>query len=60
MADPAVGQALAETIAAVPHVDAEVFSQTFSASVHDLLMVVYLTNITRAQLAVAEKLNATV
>ncbi|CAB9518143.1 factor 3 subunit F [Seminavis robusta] len=56
--DPEVGRQIADTLACVPRVRPEVFDRLFNDSLQDLLMVTYLSNITRTQLAVAEKLNA--
>lgn len=57
--DPEVGRQIADTLASVPRVRPEVFDQLFNDSLQDLLMVTYLSNITRTQLTIAEKLNAT-
>lgn len=56
--DPEVGRQIADTLASVPRVRPEVFDRLFNDSLQDLLMVTYLSNITRTQLAIAEKLNA--
>lgn len=56
--DPEVGRKIADSLAAVPRVRPEIFDQLFHDSLQDLLMVTYLSNITRTQLAIAEKLNA--
>jgi len=56
--DPEVGRQIADTLACVPRVRPEVFDRLFNDSLQDLLMVTYLSNITRTQLAIAEKLNA--
>lgn len=53
-----VGRKLADTLASVPRVRPEVFDRLFHDSLQDLLMVTYLSNITRTQLTIAEKLNA--
>lgn len=58
-ADDAVGRKIADTLATVPRVRPEVFDRMFSDSLQDLLMVTYLSNVTRTQLTIAEKLNAT-
>ena len=56
--DPEVGRQIADTLSSVPRVRPEVFDRLFNDSLQDLLMVTYLSNITRTQLAIAEKLNA--
>jgi translation initiation factor 3 subunit F len=57
--DDAVGRKIADTLAAVPRVRPEVFDKTFNDSLQDLLMVNYLSNVTKTQLTIAEKLNET-
>jgi len=54
-----VGQLIARAVAAVPRIKAQELEKMFDDSVQDLLMVSYLSNLTRTQLAVAEKLNCT-
>mmetsp|Transcript_107151 Transcript_107151/g.308310 ORF Transcript_107151/g.308310 Transcript_107151/m.308310 type:complete len:305 (-) Transcript_107151:65-979(-) len=56
--DAELGRQVANTLAAVPRIRPEVFDKLFNDSLQDLLMVTYLSNITRTQLLVAEKLNA--
>jgi translation initiation factor 3 subunit F len=56
--DAEVGRQVADTLATVPRVRPEVFDKLFNDSLQDLLMVTYLSNITRTQLTIAEKLNA--
>jgi translation initiation factor 3 subunit F len=51
-----MGKKIADLVSAVPHIAPEAFSSSFSKSVQDLLMVVMLTNLTRTQLCIAEKL----
>jgi translation initiation factor 3 subunit F len=53
-----VGRQIADTLATVPRIRPEVFDRLFNDSLQDLLMVTYLSNITRTQLSIAEKLNA--
>lgn len=57
-ADAEVGRQLADTLASVPRIRPDVFDRLFHDSLQDLLMVTYLSNITRTQIALAEKLNA--
>jgi len=56
--DAEVGRQVADTLATVPRIRSEVFDKLFNDSLQDLLMVTYLSNITRTQLSIAEKLNA--
>ena len=56
-ADDDVGRRIADTLSSVPRVRLEVFDRMFGDSLQDLLMVTYLSNITRTQLTIAEKLN---
>lgn len=57
-ADDDVGRQIADTLSSVPRVRPEAFDKMFSDSLQDLLMITYLSNITRTQLTIAEKLNA--
>eukprot|EP00271_Cylindrocystis_brebissonii_P011280 TRINITY_DN28408_c0_g1_i1.p1 TRINITY_DN28408_c0_g1~~TRINITY_DN28408_c0_g1_i1.p1 ORF type:complete len:290 (-),score=56.98 TRINITY_DN28408_c0_g1_i1:296-1165(-) len=56
--DNAIGRYLADTVAAVPQMSSDTFDKMFNDSVQDLLLVLYLANLTRAQLVIAEKLNS--
>jgi len=56
--DAELGRQVANSLATIPRVRPEVFDKLFNDSLQDLLMVTYLSNITRTQLSVAEKLNA--
>lgn len=56
--DAELGRRMADALATVPRTRPEVFERLFQDSLQDLLMVSYLSNITRTQLTVAEKLNA--
>jgi DNA-binding Lrp family transcriptional regulator len=55
-ADEGAGRAIAETLAAVPAVDAAGFDRAFTASLRNLLMTAYLASITTAQMRLAEKI----
>lgn len=57
--DDAVGRQIADTLSTVPRIRPEVFDKIFNDSLQDLLMVTYLSNITKTQLSIAEKLNET-
>lgn len=56
--DAELGRQVANALATVPRMRPEVFDKLFNDSLQDLLMVTYLSNITRTQITVAEKLNA--
>jgi translation initiation factor 3 subunit F len=56
--DAELGRQVADTLATVPRIRPEVFDKLFNDSLQDLLMVTYLSNITKTQLSIAEKLNA--
>jgi len=58
-ADNAIGRFLAKTASVLPKFDPETLDKLFNNNVQDLLMVVYLANLTRTQIAVAEKLQKT-
>lgn len=53
-----IGRRLADTLSSIPKIRPDVFDKMFNDSLQDLLMVTYLSNITRTQLTIAEKLNA--
>lgn len=55
--DEKVGRYLLDTISAVPKVDAAQFEKTFNNVLQDLLMVVYLANLTRSQVILQEKIS---
>jgi len=57
-ADDAMGRLMADTLASIPRIRPELFDKVFSDSLQDLLMVTYLSNMTRTQLTIAEKINA--
>lgn len=57
-ADSVKGRLISDALESVPRVQPEVFDRLFHESLQDLLMVEYLSNITRTQLTIAEKLNA--
>jgi len=57
--DTTVGRFLAKAVSALPKFDTETVEKLFNNNVQDLLMVVYLANLTRTQIALAEKLQKT-
>jgi len=56
--DKKIGRFLLDTVAAVPKIDPVEFEKMFNNSLQDLLMVVYLANLTRTQVVLQEKLNS--
>lgn len=58
VADPAVVRLLQQLVAAAPRLPTESFGKMFNTQVQDMLTIVYLANLTRTQLALAEKLQA--
>jgi len=56
-ADPATMRAIDKALNTIPHIDATQFQNVVDGHVQDLLVLVYLTNLTRAQLAIAERLE---
>ncbi|KAI9505917.1 JAB1/Mov34/MPN/PAD-1 ubiquitin protease-domain-containing protein [Coemansia spiralis] len=52
-----VGKYLMDMLAVVPTIDTEQFSRLFQTHLQDVLMVAYLTNLTRAQLNIADRLQ---
>ncbi len=53
-----MGREILDSLNVVPRIRPEVFDKMFDDSLQDLLMVTYLSNITKTQLVIAEKLNA--
>jgi len=46
-----------DSIMSVPRIEASAFERAFNGHLQDLLMVVYLSNLTRSQLAFAERMS---
>jgi len=57
-ADNETGRCIADTLASVPRIRPQVFDRIFNDNLQDLLMVSYLSSLTKSQLAIAERLNA--
>jgi translation initiation factor 3 subunit F len=57
--NPEMGRIILDTISSVPRIRTDVLDQVFHDTLQDLLMVSYLSNVTRTQITIAEKLNAT-
>jgi len=58
--DSVIGRFLADSLSALPKIEPAALEKMFSNSLQDLLLVVYLSNLTRTQLALAEKLSKVV
>lgn len=56
-ADAELGRYLADALAAVPRVTRDQFEKLFGDSIQDVLLVMYLSNVTKMQLMLAEKLQ---
>lgn len=56
-ADAEIGRYLADTLATVPRLTRDQFEKLFGDSIQDVLLVMYLSNITKMQLMLAEKLQ---
>jgi translation initiation factor 3 subunit F len=57
--DVVVGRKLYDALASVPRVRDEVLEKLFHNKLHDLLMLTYLSQVTKTQVRLAEKLNET-
>ena len=57
-AEPETVRLLQQLVAAAPRLPATSFEKMFNTQVQDMLTIVYLANLTRTQLALAEKLQA--
>lgn len=55
--DNQVGRNIADIVATIPRVRSSVFRDMFAKNLQDLLMVVYMSNLTRTHVAIAEKLK---
>lgn len=56
--DLAVGRGLTTALCAEPVIDLEAVENLCNSSLQDALMVVYLSNLTRTQISIAEKINS--
>ena len=57
-ADPAVARKIVTLLTALPQIDPQQFEKVIGNSVQDLMMVIYLSNLTKTQLVIAEQLEA--
>lgn len=55
--DHKIGTKIASVVSMVPRIQPELFAKSFRNNLQDLLMVIYLSNMTRTQLAVAERIG---
>lgn len=55
--DKEIGLTISQAIAAIPHLSGAAFEKMFAQNAQDLLMVLYLTNVTRTHLMLADKIN---
>jgi len=55
--DTKIGRLIADSVMSLPRVDMSTMEKMFNANLQDLLLVVYLANLTRTQLQLAEKLQ---
>jgi len=53
--DNNIGRFLVNTVSSLPLIEADSYDKMFNNSLQDLLMVTYLSNLTRTQLALAER-----
>jgi translation initiation factor 3 subunit F len=56
--DATVGRRLMDAVSAVPKLDEAAFESAFNEHLQDQLMVIYLTNLTRAQVNIAESIQS--
>jgi translation initiation factor 3 subunit F len=55
--NPALALQIHNLLSSLPTLDASTFTSTFSTHIQDLLAIVYLANMTKNQLAIADKAN---
>ena len=55
--DAVIGRYLADTVAAVPYLSQEELGQLCTDTSQDMLLLLYLSSLVRAQLALADKLG---
>jgi translation initiation factor 3 subunit F len=55
--DNKIGRFLTDTLSELPKIESDAFEKMLYNSIQDVLMVVYLANLTRTQLVIAEKLQ---
>mmetsp|Transcript_62258 Transcript_62258/g.74929 ORF Transcript_62258/g.74929 Transcript_62258/m.74929 type:complete len:341 (+) Transcript_62258:117-1139(+) len=55
--DDTIGRRINDALSSVPRIRNEIFEGMFHDNLQDLLMISYLSNVTKTQLVIAEKLN---
>lgn len=55
--DEEIGRAISQALSSIPRLDVALFDKTFSNSMQDLLMILYLSNFAKSQMALAEKIS---
>lgn len=55
--DPGVGRYLADTLSVIPFMDEEHFERLFNERLQELLLVLYLANLVKAQIAIGDKVG---
>lgn len=55
--DPGVGRYLADTLSVIPYMDKEHFEKLFNERLQELLLVLYLANLVKAQIAIGDKVG---
>lgn len=55
--DPVIGKMIVQALSNIPHLTEENFQEILSGNMQDLLMVIYLSKVTRSQLLLADKIN---
>ncbi|KJE93954.1 hypothetical protein CAOG_04663 [Capsaspora owczarzaki ATCC 30864] len=58
--DAELGRMLSDAASSVPKFEAAQFEKLFNSNLQDLLMVMYLSSLTRTQLSIADRLNSAV
>lgn len=59
-ADNTIGRFLMDAVSNVPKIDGQKFEQMFNGHMQDILMIVYLSNLTRAQMTIGQRLDLVV
>lgn len=56
--DPKIGRMISNILSALPNIDPKSLETMFNNNIQDLLLVLYLANLTKTQVAISEKLHA--
>lgn len=57
--DPVIGRHLAETVASIPNFSKEEFQRMMNEGVQDVMLMMYMSNLIKANIALADKLGTT-